>query len=233
MPAIEQQSPLPAPSPELDTDESGSSGSPANSPISRTETPGLDGLRGRRLELHRGGRDRQTPTVEDVPEDEPTAPLVETGEKDLAVVSESVDQPANATASTGASAEASAGDLQEKLITALNECGKRFTADAVERARLSVQSLPTGGTELTILAPRDTSLSVKEAEIREALNLAGITIQRLKLEFGDFAEDAAPRPPKVSADEEALRREVEADPDVEYIRGLFHGTITRVRSLRD
>jgi hypothetical protein len=123
--------------------------------------------------------------------------------------------------------------LQEKLINALNECGKRFTADAVERARLTLQILPTGGTELTILAPRDTSLSVKEAEIREALQLANITVQRLKLEFGDLAENAAPRAPKVSADEEALRREVEADPDVEYIRDLFHGTITRVRSLRD
>jgi len=233
LPAMEQRSPVPAPSPELDTGESGPSGLSVTSPSSRSEAPGLEGLRGRRLELHRGGRDRPAPTVEERPEEEP-APIVEESEPEHAVESgESTGQVTDATASSGADADAGVGDLQEKLINALNESGKRFTADAVERARLTLQILPTGGTELTILAPRDTSLSVKEAEIREALQLANITVQRLKLEFGDLAENAAPRAPKVSADEEALRREVEADPDVEYIRDLFHGTITRVRSLRD
>jgi DNA polymerase-3 subunit gamma/tau len=122
--------------------------------------------------------------------------------------------------------------LQEQLIHALGEGGKRFTADAIERARLSLNTLPSGGTELAILAPKDTSLSVKEAEIREALKQAGIVVQKLRLEFGEVVSSASPRAARSSADEEALRREVEADPDVQYIRELFHGTITRVRSLR-
>lgn len=128
------------------------------------------------------------------------------------------------------SADATA--LQEQLIQALGEAGKRFTADAIERARLSLNTLPSGGTELAILAPKDTSLSVKEAEIREALKQAGIVVQKLRLEFGEVEPSALPRASRNSADEEALRREVEGDPDVQYIRELFHGTITRVRSLR-
>jgi DNA polymerase-3 subunit gamma/tau len=127
---------------------------------------------------------------------------------------------------------ADAATLQEQLIQALGDGGKRFTADAIERARLSLNTLPSGGTELAILAPKDTSLSVKEAEIREALKQAGIVVQKLRLEFGEVEPTASPRAARNSADEEALRREVEGDPDVQYIRELFHGTITRVRSLR-
>jgi hypothetical protein len=138
------------------------------------------------------------------------------------------EQEAAAAGETGADA----GEVQEKLIEALSESGKRFTADAIERARLSLKTLPSGGTELAILAPKDTSLSVKEAEIREALKAAGVVVQKLRLEFGDVEPSATARAPRSSADEEALRREVEADPDVQYIRELFHGTITRVRSLR-
>jgi DNA polymerase-3 subunit gamma/tau len=138
------------------------------------------------------------------------------------------EQEAAAAGETGADA----GEVQEKLMEALNESGKRFTADAIERARLSLKTLPSGGTELAILAPKDTSLSVKEAEIREALKAAGVVVQKLRLEFGDVEPSATARAPRSSADEEALRREVEADPDVQYIRELFHGTITRVRSLR-
>lgn len=138
------------------------------------------------------------------------------------------EQEAVASGETGADA----GEVQERLIEALNESGKRFTADAIERARLSLKTLPSGGTELAILAPRDTSLSVKEGEIREALKAAGVVVQKLRLEFGDVEPSATARAPRSSADEEALRQEVEADPDVQYIRELFHGTITRVRSLR-
>jgi hypothetical protein len=121
--------------------------------------------------------------------------------------------------------------IHEKLIEVLGETGKRYTADAIERSRVTVQTLPTGGLELSVFAPRDTSLSVNEGELREALKVAGISIQRIKLEFGDL-EEAPARATRSSVDEEALRAEVQADPDVEYIRDLFHGTITRVRSLR-
>ena len=168
---------------------------------------------GHRLEIHPGGRDR-------------TAPVVE--ETSGAGTTPSVAEPAPpaAVAEPGDSA-----GIHEKLIEVLGETGKRFTADAIERARVTVQSLPSGGLELSVFAPRDTSLSVNEGELREALKVAGISIQRIKLEFGDL-EEAPARATRSSVDEEALRAEVQADPDVEYIRDLFHGTITRVRSLR-
>ncbi|MDZ7637735.1 MAG: DNA polymerase III subunit gamma/tau [Bryobacterales bacterium] len=174
-----------------------------------------------RLSVHPGGRDG-VPTV-----GEPKFPLQSTPLPSTPMPSSGEVAPIADT-----SAPSDANELQESLIAVLNKTGKRFTADAMERARLSLATLPSGGTELTILAPRDTSLSVKEAELREALKAAGIGVQRLKLEFGDVEEAASPRAQRSSADAEALRGEVEADPDVQYIRELFHGTITRVRSLR-
>lgn len=168
---------------------------------------------GHRLEIHAGGRDR-------------TAPVVE--ERSGAGTTASVPEPAPAAA---VPEPVDSAGIHERLIEVLGETGKRFTADAIERARVTVQSLPTGGLELSVFAPRDTSLSVNEGELREALKVAGISIQRIKLEFGDL-EEAPARATRSSVDEEALRAEVQADPDVEYIRDLFHGTITRVRSLR-
>ncbi|MCL4783093.1 MAG: DNA polymerase III subunit gamma/tau [Bryobacterales bacterium] len=174
-------------------------------PQTATEAP----LAPRRLEVHPGGRDRAA------------SPAEKTG----------------AGAATDASADPvpaeaiNASDLQERLIAVLNETGKRVTADSLERARVSVRTLSSGALELSVLAPPDTSFSLKETELREALSVAGVSVQRIQLAFGEV-EDAPARAPRKSADDEALSAEVKADPDVERIRELFHGTITRVRSLR-
>lgn len=166
-----------------------------------------------RLEVHPGGRDR-TPQV------------VEQTANDPAAASPAESAPVAAAPEMG-----SALEIQEKLIHVLNESGKRFTADSLERARVSVQALASGGRELCVLAPRDASLSLNEAELRDALRGAGIEMQRIRLEFGEVA-DAPAQARRNAGDDEALSAEVKADPDVEYIRDLFHGTITRVRSLR-
>ncbi|MCC6264242.1 MAG: DNA polymerase III subunit gamma/tau [Bryobacterales bacterium] len=166
-----------------------------------------------RLEVHPGGRDRTPPNSEPTRDDSAAA------------------SPAETAAATAASEMGSAPEIQEKLIDVLIGAGKRFTADSLERARVSVRALPSGGQELSVLAPRDASLSLNEAELRDALRGAGIEMQRIRLEFGEVA--GAPAQAKRNAgDDEALSAEVKADPDVEYIRDLFHGTITRVRSLR-
>lgn len=165
----------------------------------------------RRLEVHPGGRDRAAPVTVDMKEGSVPAPQVEPA-------------PAGDEA-------VSASEIQERLVAVLNETGKRFTADSLERARVTVRALSSGALELSVLAPPDTSLSLKEAELREALGVAGISVQRIQLAFGEV-EAAPARAPRKSADEEALSAEVKADPDVERIRELFHGTITRVRSLR-
>lgn len=186
----------------------------ANEAASPQRETGEEPLRApRRLEVHPGGRDRAPSMAEPMKDERPEAAPAE---------------PAKPAASPES---LSAPDIQEKLIAAMNETGKRFTAGSLERARVSVQTLAAGGLELSILAPRDTSLSLNEAELRDALRVAGIAVQRIKLEFGDL-EEAPARAARNSADDEALRAEVGADQDVEYIRELFHGTITRVRSLR-
>lgn len=174
----------------------------------------------RRLMVHTGGRSRAG-------QPESSSLSTETEQETPAAV------PAGATALAG-NAEAAVPDVervQERLIGALSEAGKRFTAEALERSRLSLRELPSGGVEATVVAPRDTSLSVKEADVREGLVAAGVSVQRLKLEFSDV-EEAPGRRKAATASEAAIEAEVRADPDVEYIRELFHGTITRVRNLK-
>lgn len=167
----------------------------------------------RRLEVHPGGRDRAA------------LPAEQTGTRAEA------DTPVDPIPLEAGAETTSAPDIQEKLVNALNETGKRFSADSLERARVSVKPLASGDLELSVLAPRDTSLFLNESELRHAVGVAGIAVRRIKLEFGDV-EPTTVRASRGSADDEALSAEVKADPDVEYIRELFHGTITRVRSLR-
>ncbi len=188
---------------------------PVAAPAPNPQPPGGS----RRLTVHPGGRNRTEPPGG------ASGPAAEAGQEDASASGE------NDVAASAFDADSPDGArIQEQLIAALGESGKRFTADAIERSRLSARLLPSGGVEILVFAPRETSLSVKEAELREALAAAGVAVQRLKLEFGDLGEAPA-RAAETSASDAALEAEVRADPDVEYIRGLFHGTITRVRSL--
>jgi|GEM_PF-151527 len=141
--------------------------------------------------------------------------------------------PETAAAQDAGESSADTQAMHEKLIELLTEAGKRFTADAVERSQLRLATLSGGGNELRILAPRDASLSLKEADIQGYLRQLEPPVQRVRIEFGDVAAPAvAARPARTNEDDAVLQQTIEADPDVQRICELFHGRITKVRSLR-
>ncbi|MCW5966281.1 MAG: DNA polymerase III subunit gamma/tau [Bryobacterales bacterium] len=123
--------------------------------------------------------------------------------------------------------------LRERVVAALNAAGKRFPAESIEQSELVVQEMPNGGLQLFVRAPKEASLSLKEDDLRRALDGEQPPIQRIRLEFGLVTAPSVARPSRVSVDDAALRQRVEADPEVQRVQQLFHGTIARVRSLRD
>ena len=126
-----------------------------------------------------------------------------------------------------------AENLREQVVERLNELGKRFTADAIERAEFRLRTLAGGALELHVVAPKDTSLSLKEAELREALVGLEPPIQRIRIEFEATVREVPARARRRMQDEDALLLAVEADADVQRVIALFHGKITKVRSLKD
>lgn len=124
-------------------------------------------------------------------------------------------------------------ELRQRLVASLSAAGKRFPAESVEQSELVVQEMTNGGLQLHVRAPKEASLSLKEDDLRRALAGEQPPIERIRLEFGLVTAPPVARPARVSVDDAALRQHVEADPEVQRIQQLFHGTITRVRSLRD
>jgi len=142
--------------------------------------------------------------------------------------------PLSGESEEGSAAPSAAADaLRERLLAALTGEGKRFTAEAMEQADLALKPLPQGGFELLVRAPRETSLSLREVDLREALRTEQPPIQRIRLEFGKVTAASDVRPVRSPVEEQALRQTVQADPEIQRIQAMFHGTITRVRSLRE
>ena len=77
---------------------------------------------------------------------------------------------------------ASTGDWREKLHQALTELGMAFTADAVEHSQFT-----QSGSELLVLAPTETKLSMKEADLQKAIAHLGLPRQNIKITFGEPA----------------------------------------------
>lgn len=172
-----------------------------------------------RLEVLSGGREKSVAPP-------PQAPVAEPASTPQAV-------EANTAEADAAAGSTDTSVLHGRLVELLNEGGKRFTADAIERARLTLHPLPGGDFELRVLAPKDTSLSLKEADLRPHLRELEPPVQRVRIEFGDVDPvPVATRPSRNNIDEEALLAEVQADPDIQRIQELFRGKITKVRSLR-
>ncbi len=138
-------------------------------------------------------------------------------------------QPAESLSAPDASVEA----LRGRILAALNEAGKRFAADSIEQSELAIEDLPNGGRQLVVRAPKQASLSLKEEDLRNALRGEQEPIQRIRLDFSVVAAAPTARPARANPDDAALRQRVESDPEVQRIQELFHGTISRVRSLRD
>jgi hypothetical protein len=118
-------------------------------------------------------------------------------------------------------------------VAALNDAGKRFVAESIEQSEIRLETLPHGGLQLLVRAPKQASLSLKEDDLRLALRAEQPPISRIRLEFGLVATVAPSMPRRSTTDDVALRQRVDADPEVQRIQQLFRGTIARVRSLRD
>lgn len=139
--------------------------------------------------------------------------------------------------SPGGDVSADVECLREGLLAALDAAGKRFTSEAIERSELVLKALPNQGLELLVRAPKESSLTLKAEDIQEALRSGQTampqTVQRVRLEFTQSAAAVPARPSRNAAEDEAFRQSVENDPSMQRILSMFHGTITRVRSLRD
>ncbi|MCL6544480.1 MAG: DNA polymerase III subunit gamma/tau [Bryobacteraceae bacterium] len=125
-----------------------------------------------------------------------------------------------------------AGGWQQKLQAALLELGMKFTADAV--AHSQVTETPNG---LRFETPKDFRLTMREVDLRKALEKLGAPQLRIAVEFreaepesdGETASSAA----APSGTDAALMERVLADPEVQRFREVFGGELRGVRDLRD
>jgi DNA polymerase III subunit gamma/tau len=131
---------------------------------------------------------------------------------------------------------ASAGGTgaRTKLLNALVELGFQFSADAVEHSDVS-----EAGSELNIVARKEyaSSLSMSEAQVRKAADLAFGRPMRIKITAGNpAAPPAASEAPKrkAPADEEEVMQRALSDPAVQTFREAFpNAEIRQVRNLKE
>jgi DNA polymerase III subunit gamma/tau len=127
---------------------------------------------------------------------------------------------------------ASTGDWREKLHGALRELGMAFTADAVEHSQFT-----ESGHELLVLAPTETRLSMKEADLQKAIAHLGLPRQNIKITFGEPASSGPALEKKKMIDQPQIENDVTAralsDPEVQRFRDLFGGEVRAVRNLKE
>jgi DNA polymerase-3 subunit gamma/tau len=123
---------------------------------------------------------------------------------------------------------ASTGDWREKLYTALTELGMAFTADAVEHSQFT-----QSGNDLLVLAPTDTKLSMKEADLQKAIAHLGLPRQNIKITFGEPAKAGPALEKKKTIDEDEVTTRALSNPEVQRFRELFGGEVRAVRNLKE
>lgn len=116
--------------------------------------------------------------------------------------------------------------LKDRIVARLTEEKKKFSADAVQGARL--EELPTGA--IRFHAPREFVRSLGGKEIVAALTAELGRMVKVEVVQDDSVQEVKPAP-KVSADDEAVRARALADPSVQLYRDLFPDT--KVRGVRD
>ena len=126
---------------------------------------------------------------------------------------------------------ASDEDLKSKLYAALTDLGMPFTADALEHSQVIQEN---GG--ITLITPKEYSLSMTEADMRNAAQQAMGKPVRVKITIGQPVLSGAPSAPKAKAavgDEEVSQRAL-SNPDVQRFQELFPDAQVRaVRNLKE
>jgi hypothetical protein len=120
------------------------------------------------------------------------------------------------------------GDWREKLHTALTELGMAFTADAVEHSQFTEV-----GSELHVLAPVETKLSMREADIQKAIAHLGLPRTIVKITFGAPGNAGPALEKKKTIDEDEVTTRALSNPEVQRFRELFGGEVRAVRNLKE
>ena len=137
-------------------------------------------------------------------------------------------KPAPAPAPVLAAAAPPSADspLKERLLAYLNENKKKFSADAVQNARVE----ETGG-GVKFLAPREFVRPLQSRDIAAALTAVMGRMARVEVVQDDTVVEAKAAAPKAQEDDEATRERALANPQVQRYREIFKDAI--VRSVRD
>ncbi len=152
-------------------------------------------------------------------------------EEALAMLPEGSARPAPKPASQPAPAAAApaaptTSDWKGRLRGALQELKLDPLADAVEHSVVS-----EAGGELRFQTPRDFRISMKEADLRKALQRLGAGALKIKIVFTGSDEAVASEEPKLEEGELAGR--ALAHPEVQRFRETFGGQVRAVRNLKE
>jgi len=116
--------------------------------------------------------------------------------------------------------------LKERLLAHLNDQKKKFSADAVQNARL--EETPGG---VKFLAPREFVRPLQSRDIAAALNAVLGRMARIEVVQDDTIVEAKAAALKPAEDDEATRERALANPQVQRYREAFKDST--VRSVRD
>jgi len=116
--------------------------------------------------------------------------------------------------------------LKERLLAHLNEQKKKFSADAVQNARVMESA---GGVKF--LAPREFVRPLQSRDIAAALNAVLGRMARIEVVQDDSIVEAKAAAPKPSQDDEATRERALENPQVQRYREIFKDAV--VRGVRD
>jgi DNA polymerase III subunit gamma/tau len=117
------------------------------------------------------------------------------------------------------------GGWQGKLHGALMELGQKFTADAVAHSRV----VEAEGA-LRFETPKEFKLSMREADLRKALEQVGAGSMKVVISFGESAPAAGG--PSIQGDQATTGRAL-AHPEVRRFQETFGGQVRAVRNLKE
>ena len=120
---------------------------------------------------------------------------------------------------------------QAKLHGALMELGQKFTADAMAHSRV----IEAEGT-LRFETPKEFKLSMRDADLRKALEQVGAGSLKVHISFVDSAPAAGKGPkaegPSIQGDQATTGRAL-AHPEVQRFQETFGGQVRAVRNLKE
>jgi hypothetical protein len=102
-----------------------------------------------------------------------------------------------------------------------------FTADAIEHSEI----VEANG-ELRFTTPKEFSLAMREADITQAVRQVAGKPMRIKITFGDVADQGRVSAQAPAKEDDVSRRALE-NPEVQRFRDVFGGEVRTVRNLKE